>query len=196
MENDARRPSLDPSRFERAVQDLAIAVRQIGKKFRSRHEAEGFRRDCVGLDDAQIAGAHDRHALRRGVQQGAIAGLDVAELPVVAFAFLLDARQPRLEVRKRLDALADRDEAGAAAELDGRILELQFAAAGQPLADDEAGGLAFAGRELDRLRHAVRRVWRNGFGPLQSAPLVEQLARKRLGGNGASKSRLPRPRRA
>ena len=110
MQRDARRPTLHANGLEHGLQGSTISIRQLRKELASWDHAQLLRCGRIGFDNAKIRHSHQGDRLRRGVEEGPIAGLDFAQLPVILFALLLHQRQTRLELCDCLQTSTDRDE--------------------------------------------------------------------------------------
>ena len=122
-QRDSRRPAMFAHLAQHCVEGLAVAARHIPIEFGTGKKAKASGRRRIGLDDAQIGDAHHNRRFGRCVEQHLVAGLDLAEPPVFALAFLLRLLQTRLQIGNRLQIPADGDEAGFLAKAHGGIFE-------------------------------------------------------------------------
>ena len=104
-------------------------------------EQQGRRR--VGLHHAAQARVHDQHGLRDALKQQSVAGLHLAEPPIVALQGLLGIDQLLLERGDGLQLPADRQDMSAFTDPDGAILDRDLLALPPGLTD-----LAPLGRPL------------------------------------------------
>ena len=138
MERYARRATPHANRLKHPVQRSLIAIRQIEVELAAGNQTKRLRRCRVGFYDAQIRDANKGDHFSRGLQKRPVTGLNLAKPPVVPFTFLLGERETRLEFGNHLEALADRDESGLLAEIDGCVFDQEFAPARHSLIDREA----------------------------------------------------------
>ena len=93
-----------------AERDALLGCQLVQQVLADRGNSQGPDRRRIGLDDLEIGGADQQHGVVGGIEQKSIAGLDLAQLPIVAFHRLLRRDQPRLQLGHRMQVPADRQE--------------------------------------------------------------------------------------
>ena len=177
---------------------LAILGRDLMKQFAAgqifvaaARRIQRLDRGAVGFDDPQIGRGHDQDRLVRGVEHQPVARLDLAQLPVVALHGLLRGDQARLQFGDRLQVLADRQHAGAAAEQHGGEFHRNFEAARKALVDLAERRNAAGARVVDHALDLVAAACRRRFRPRGGRASHRRFRRSSPGTASLRGSRLP-----
>ena len=132
---------------QHAVEGLAVLGNQgveklaLVRRARPRgRQSQDLKRPGVEVDDAQALGIQEQDGLAGGIEQQAVAGLDLAQLPVIPLQGLLRLDQAVLEFGDGAQALADRQQAMVIVEADGGVFDRRLGAARQALHDLTEGG--------------------------------------------------------
>ncbi len=188
MQDDRRRLAVLAHDAQEIVEGVALLRREIGRDLAIGEivlpllgAGEEFLGCRIGIDDAQRCGIQHEHRLVRDLEQMLVAGLEVAQLPVVALHLLLRRYQARLQLGDGPEALADGHQAALGAEPDGRVLHRHFEAAGEKLRHlterRDAGRLGV----LDHAADLVATDAADCLFPTLADPTVDVLTRHLLG---------------
>ena len=145
-----------------------------------RGQPQGLGGGGIQLQDAQAPGIQDEDGLVGGVEEEPIAGLDLAQLPVVPLQGLLGLDQPILEFGDGAQVLAHRQQAPVLAQLDGGVFDVGLGAAGQALHDLAEGGNTQRPGILEHELEVNPIRWPDGVGPRPSHPVIGMFARESI----------------
>ena len=160
------------------ARDAARPARAAG---RGRPGSPPIARIAAGLASTiwRSAARTTRTASFEASNRSAVAGFDLAQLPVVPLHRLLRGDQPGLQFGHRLEVLADGEEIGGLAQADGRVLHRQLEPAREALRHLTEAGHAGAAGVLDQLPHAAAAEIRDRLQPWPAEPAVDRLVTNR-----------------
>ena len=145
MQQYSRRTSGLPDPLQHRLERLPLLGCHFGQQVASARQTKGADRCGIGFDNAQRISLEQQNSLIRGIEQQAIAGFDLPQLPVFLFHRLLSCNEAGLKFGYRPEIASDRDHTSFATKPDGGVFHRDFDAAGKALVKlAESGNTAFA----------------------------------------------------
>ena len=155
---------------QHGLERVAVVRRDLRQQIAAAADAKRANRRPVGLGDPQVIDPQQKYRLDRSVEQQPVPGFDLAQLPIILLHRLLRSDQAGLQFHHRLQAAADREQAVLAADAYGRVLDRQFAPAGEALVDLAERRDACAARVVDDARDLAATQVSDGVRPGPPTP--------------------------
>jgi hypothetical protein len=182
MQEDPRDRAVIGKPLKHRMEDVALAVEKLaGKIFADQGPRPAGRSDedtrCgqVEILDRENVDPNQNDRIAGGSEQEPIAGLDLAQLPIITLHRLLGLDEARLQLGHSLQAPADRDQTGILAQAHRGILDGPPHSRREDLVDLSESGDAEIPRVVDETLQALAPERLDRVGPRTPDPRVHYL---------------------